>query len=41
MYVLIVLGIFEIISNGFHLSKLKIESIGNSARIQHQELSAA
>ncbi len=33
-----ILGIFEIISNIFHLSKGSIDKIGQSAKRQHQEL---
>ena len=35
---LMILGIFEVISNAFHLSKRNKASIGKSARGQHQEL---
>lgn len=38
MYFILILGIFEIISNIFHLSKGSIDKIGQSAKRQHQEL---
>lgn len=38
IYIIIIYGIFEIISNIFHLSKGSIEKIGQSAKRQHQEL---
>ena len=35
---LIALGVFEIVSNLFHISRKTPEAIGKSARKQHQEL---
>jgi hypothetical protein len=37
--IITILGIFEIISNLFHLSKMNKDAIGQSAKRQHQELS--
>lgn len=37
-YFIIILGLFEVISNAVHLSKGSISSIGKSARKQHQEI---
>lgn len=39
IYLVIALGLFEIISNLFHFTKGTKSSIGNSAKRQHQELS--
>jgi hypothetical protein len=36
--VLFVFGVFEIISNSFHLTKGDIKAIGTSAKKQHREL---
>ena len=38
-YILILLGLFEVISNLFHISKKTPDKIGESAKKQHQELS--
>lgn len=38
MYFILAYGIFEIISNIFHLLKGSVEKIGQSAKKQHQEL---
>lgn len=38
IHAIILLGAFEIISNLFHISKFDKESIGESAKRQHQEL---
>jgi hypothetical protein len=38
MYFILAYGIFEIVSNIFHLSKGSVEKIGQSAKRQHQEL---
>lgn len=38
VYVILVLGLFEIVSNLFHLLKGSKEKIGLSAKRQHQEL---
>lgn len=35
---ILILGLFEIVSNIFHVSKGSIEKIGQSAKKQHQEL---
>ena len=37
-YIILIIGIFEIISNIYHLSKGSIKKIGLSAKRQHQEL---
>ena len=38
-YVLLLLGLFEIVSNLFHISKKSADKIGASAKRQHQEIS--
>lgn len=38
--VFIVLGLFEIVSNAYHIAKSNVNAIGKSARKQHQELPA-
>lgn len=40
-YVIIALGLFEIVSNLYHISKGRKDLIGKSAKRQHQELSSA
>ena len=37
-YILLILGIFETVTNLFHISKRTVEGIGQSAKKQHQEL---
>ena len=39
IYFILALGVFEIVSNIFHLSKGPIDKIGQSAKRQHQEIS--
>lgn len=38
MYVLLALGVFEIVSNAWHLGRGSVERIGQSAKRQHGEL---
>jgi len=38
MVCVLLLGVFEVASNGYHLSRGSVKAVGHSARRQHQEL---
>lgn len=38
MYILLALGVFEIVSNAWHLTRGSVGRIGQSAKRQHQEI---
>ncbi len=38
MYILLALGVFEIVSNAWHLSRGSVRAIGQSAKRQHGEI---